>query len=61
MQAFEDARHLFSLHRGLLGMGGSEWPSLQHDLLELARPAPVAVRLRLCQRLMRSYTIFQQF
>jgi hypothetical protein len=61
VQAFEDARDLFSLHRGILGVGGSEWPSFQQDFLELARPAPVAVRLRLCQRLMRSYAIFQQF
>jgi hypothetical protein len=138
-QAYEAARELYQRHRGLLGIGGSEWPSLRcvagcltgggwlpgwlggewgqevvpgtrcgwpltastvdrchlqccssagrkplvvrhfcatvelnslkvagiclcrDDLLELASPAPVEQHMRTAQRIMRSYTIFQQF
>jgi hypothetical protein len=60
-QAYEDARELFRRHRGLLAIGGSEWPTLRSDLLELASPGTVAQRMRTTQRMMRSYSIFQQF
>lgn len=59
--AYEDARELFRRHRGLLAIGGSEWPNLRSDLLELASPGSVAQRMRTTQRMMRSYSIFQQF
>jgi hypothetical protein len=35
----------------------SEWPQLQQDLLELARPGPAARRLLVHQRMMATYTI----
>lgn len=60
-QAYEAARQLFRRHRGLIAIGGSEWPALRSDLLELAGPAPVGSKMRTAQRMMRSYSLFQQF
>lgn len=56
---YEEARQLFRRHRGLIALGGSEWPNIRADLLELASPGGVDSRLRVAQRMMRSYTVFQ--
>ncbi len=39
----------------------SEWPQLQRDLLELGALSHAAHRRDVALRMMRSYTIFQQF
>lgn len=61
-QAYEEAKELYRRHRGLIDVSSrrSEWPNLRTDLLELSAPAPVAHRLRTAQRVVRTYSIFQQ-
>ncbi|KAL4457516.1 hypothetical protein ABPG75_012381 [Micractinium tetrahymenae] len=59
--AYEEARELFRRHRGLLAIGGSEWPNIRSDLLELGGLASVPSKMRTAQRMVRSYSIFQQF
>lgn len=59
--AYEEARELFRRHRGLIAIGGSEWPNIRSDLLELGGPAAVTSKMRTAQRMGRSYAIFQQF
>ncbi|KAL6772305.1 hypothetical protein ACKKBG_A29715 [Auxenochlorella protothecoides x Auxenochlorella symbiontica] len=60
--AYEEARSLFARHRGLFGgQASSEWPALQAELKELGAPGPVARKLGGLQRIMRAYSIYQQF
>ena len=59
--AYEEARQLYARHRGLFRGGDAEWPALRGELLELAGPAPAQRKLRTIQRMMRAYSIYQQF
>lgn len=60
---YEEASALFRRHTSML-MGGSsrsEWPALKADLIDLATPAPAHQRMRTANRMMRGYSVFQQF
>lgn len=38
---------------------GSEWPALRQDLLDLATPLPLSSKQRICQRMLRSYSVLK--
>lgn len=61
-RAYEEARDLFARHRGIFGGATrSEWRALQRELRALAAPGSESRKLGDVQRLMRSYSIYQQF
>lgn len=60
--AYAEAEELFRRHQGLFQSGGqTEWTLLSRDLLELAVPGPAALKIQSAARIMRAYTIYQQF
>ncbi|KAK2078374.1 hypothetical protein QBZ16_003214 [Prototheca wickerhamii] len=61
-RAYEEAGDLYARHRGLFGRGaGPEWLALQSEFKGLAAPGSEARKLGDFQRLVRSFTIYQQF
>lgn len=60
--AYSEAEELFRRHQGLFQSGGqTEWTVLSRDLVELAVPGPAALKMQSAARIMRAYTIYQQF
>eukprot|EP00884_Botryococcus_braunii_P010488 jgi/Botrbrau1/19440/Bobra.0338s0062.1 len=41
------------------GNATSEWPALRVDLLDLAGPLPISVKRRICQRMVRSFSVLK--